>query len=158
MSWATLAANQMVSFIDAQGSGFTLKSGQSHINSPQCMTRANMNLRYNVLDPTSYLSNELVPKSAWAAPVAIPSYSCGSTLQTIGGTGSMDFVLGTTSGSVTYDWEAITNYTWYIQVTYNGVIKDSFTTDQGVWAGTRSFNYVYDGSNQSVRITYSNIS
>jgi hypothetical protein len=69
MAWADLASNQMVSYTDAQGGGFTLKSGQSSITSNQCMTKNDALAKY-VLDSaymTSYASNQLVPKSTWVA-------------------------------------------------------------------------------------------
>lgn len=69
MSWAGLASNQMVSFTDAQGGGFTLQSGQSPVTSNQCMTKNDALTKY-VLDSSymsSYASNQLVPKSTWVA-------------------------------------------------------------------------------------------
>jgi hypothetical protein len=69
MSWSGLALNQMVSFTDAQGGGFTLQSGQSSVTSNQCMTKDDALTKY-VLDSSymsSYASNELVPKSTWVA-------------------------------------------------------------------------------------------
>lgn len=67
MSWAGLASNQMVSYTDAQGGGFTLQSGQSSVTSDQCMTKNDATTKY-VLDTsylTSYASNQLIPKSVW---------------------------------------------------------------------------------------------
>jgi hypothetical protein len=61
------ASNQMVSFTQAQSLGFTLKSGQSHVTSNQCMTKTEAFSKYN-LDASamnSYASNQLVPRSAW---------------------------------------------------------------------------------------------
>ena len=61
------ASNQMVSFTQAQSLGFTLKSGQSHTTSNQCMTKSEALAKYN-LDASamsSYASNQLVPRSAW---------------------------------------------------------------------------------------------
>jgi hypothetical protein len=63
MPWNDLASNQMVSFTDAQTSGFTLKSGQSHVTSNQCMTRLDIVTKYNV-SISGYADNQLVPKSA----------------------------------------------------------------------------------------------
>ena len=67
MAWSSLAANQMVSYTDAQGGGFTLNSGQSSTTSNQCMTKSDALTKY-YLDSTlmsGYSSNQLVPKSAW---------------------------------------------------------------------------------------------
>jgi hypothetical protein len=69
MPWATLASNQMVSYTDAQGGGFTLQPGQSAVTSNQCMTKSDATTKY-VLDTsylTSYASNQLIPKSVWVA-------------------------------------------------------------------------------------------
>ena len=69
MAWSNLQSNQMVSFTDAQTSGATLKSGQSHVTSNQCMTKSEALAKYN-LDAnamSSYASNQLVPKSAWVS-------------------------------------------------------------------------------------------
>lgn len=75
MAWADLASNQMVSYTDAQTSGFALQSGQSQVTSNQCMTKNDALAKY-VLDSaymTSYASNQLVPKSTWVSGVV--SYS-----------------------------------------------------------------------------------
>jgi hypothetical protein len=72
MAWGDLASNQMVSYTDAQGGGFTLQSGQSSVTSNQCMTKAEALAKY-VLNSTSmdsYSSNQLVPKSAWVGAVS----------------------------------------------------------------------------------------
>ena len=68
MAWNDLLANQMVSFTDAQGGGFTLKSGQSSVTSNQCMTKAQVLAKYNLgsTNLNAYASNQLVPKSAVA--------------------------------------------------------------------------------------------
>lgn len=67
MAWADLASNQMVSFTDAQTSGFSLKSGQSHVTSNQCMTSSDITTKYNVVINGSYASNQLVPKIDWGS-------------------------------------------------------------------------------------------
>jgi hypothetical protein len=69
MPWNDLASNQMVSYTDAQGGGFTLQPGQSAVTSNQCMTKSDATTKY-VLDTsylTSYASNQLIPKSVWVA-------------------------------------------------------------------------------------------
>ena len=66
------ASNQMVTFTQAQSLGFALKSGQSHVTSNQCMTKADALAKYNVTI-SGYADNQLVPRSAWvSAIVATP--------------------------------------------------------------------------------------
>lgn len=71
MSWSGLASNQMVSFTDAQGGGFTLQSGQSPVTSNQCMTKNDALTKYvlNSSYMSSYANNQLVPKSQWVAGI-----------------------------------------------------------------------------------------
>lgn len=68
MPWGNLANNQMVSYTDAQGGGFTLKSGQSSVTSPQCMTKLDALTKYNLnaTNMSAYTDSQLVPKSAWS--------------------------------------------------------------------------------------------
>ena len=71
MAWGDLTNNQMVSFTDAQGGGFTLQSGQSNVTSNQCMTKSQALAKY-VLDSdsmSSYSSSQLVPKSTWVTGI-----------------------------------------------------------------------------------------
>ena len=66
MGWNDLAPNQMVSFIDIQGSNFTLKEGKSPIDTNQCITRDEVLDMYNI-NPVSvaiYSGNQLIPKSS----------------------------------------------------------------------------------------------
>lgn len=77
MAWSSLLSNQMVSYTDAQGGGFTLQSGQSNVTSNQCMTKSDALAKYN-LDAsamTAYASNQLVPKSVWVSGLAYVQYS-----------------------------------------------------------------------------------
>ena len=60
------ASNQMVTFTQAQSLGFALKSGQSHVTSNQCMTKADILAKYNVTI-SGYADNQLVPRSAWVS-------------------------------------------------------------------------------------------
>jgi hypothetical protein len=81
MSWSGLASNQMVSYTDAQGGGFSLQPGQSSVTSDQCMTKNDATTKY-VLDTsylTSYASNQLIPKSVWVAGISSYSWSFSST-------------------------------------------------------------------------------
>ena len=72
MAWNDLASNQMVSFTDAQGGGFTLNAGQVGVTSSQCMDKTAALAKYdlNSANMSAYASNQLVPKSDWvsAAP------------------------------------------------------------------------------------------
>ena len=79
MPWNDLLSNQMVSFTDAQGGGFTLNAGQSNVNSLQCMTKAEALAKYNLdaASMSSYASNQLVPKSAWVNGVIVFSIGGG---------------------------------------------------------------------------------
>jgi hypothetical protein len=72
MAWIDLANNQMVSFTDAQTSGIALKAGQSHVTSNECMTKAQIQDKYNVLTAPmdSFASNQLVEKEKWTSAVA----------------------------------------------------------------------------------------
>jgi hypothetical protein len=69
MPWIDLLNNQMVSFTDAQGGGFTLKSNQSNVNSNQCMTKLEALTKYNLVaaSMSAYQDNQLVPKITWVA-------------------------------------------------------------------------------------------
>lgn len=69
MAFSDLASNQMVTYTDAQTSGFPLKAGQSHVTSNQCMTKVNILTKYNVTI-SGYADNQLVPKSAWISSVS----------------------------------------------------------------------------------------
>ena len=62
------ASNQMVTFTEAQSLGFSLKSGQSHVTSNQCMTKADILAKYNVTI-SGYADNQLVPRGAWASVI-----------------------------------------------------------------------------------------
>jgi hypothetical protein len=72
MAWIDLANNQMVSFTDAQTSGIALNAGQSHVTSNECMTKTQIQAKYNVLTAPmdSYASNQLVEKEKWSSAVA----------------------------------------------------------------------------------------
>jgi hypothetical protein len=78
MAWNDLLANQMVSYTDAQGGGFTLNSGQIAVTSNQCMTKAQAIEMYNV-NPnnlSAYANNQLIPKSNMIANIT-QNYQCG---------------------------------------------------------------------------------
>jgi uncharacterized delta-60 repeat protein len=79
MPWNDLLSNQMVSFTDAQGGGFTLKAGQSNVNSLQCMTKAEALAKYNLVTANmdAYTNTQLVPKIAWVPSNCILSIGSG---------------------------------------------------------------------------------
>jgi hypothetical protein len=76
MAWNDLASNQMVSFTDAQGGGFTLNAGQVGVTSSQCMDKTAALAKYKLVtsNMSSYASNQLVPKSSWVALSTTPSF------------------------------------------------------------------------------------
>ena len=63
MAWSSLASNQMVSYTDAQGGGFTLQSGQSNVTSNQCMTKSQALAKYvlNALALFEFSPSDLLP-------------------------------------------------------------------------------------------------
>jgi uncharacterized protein (TIGR02145 family) len=73
MAWNDLLANQMVSFTDAQGSGFDLKSGQSEVTSDKIMTKSDILTKYDIASDNfnAYANNQLVPKNSWNADIII---------------------------------------------------------------------------------------
>ena len=79
MSWSGLANNQMVSYADAQSSGFTLNPGQTNPGTNQCMTKTDATTKYSLPNNvfSSYASNQLVPKGSWS----VYAYTFG-TLET----------------------------------------------------------------------------
>lgn len=64
MAWNDLLANQIVSYTDVQGGGFTLNSGYTSTTSNRCMTKTNALEKYNLnaTNLSAYSSNQLVPK------------------------------------------------------------------------------------------------
>jgi hypothetical protein len=69
MAWDDLLNNQMVSFTDAQTSGFPLIPGETNPGGDRNMTKSEILFRYNVNIGTTYanpyLDNQLVPKIDW---------------------------------------------------------------------------------------------
>lgn len=78
MAWGDLTNSQMVSYVEASTSPFSLVPGQSHFTTTpaanQCMTKANALGRYvlNSSYMSSYADNQLVPKSTWIPGVSYP--------------------------------------------------------------------------------------
>lgn len=67
MAWGDLGQEQMVSFADAQSSGFQLRALQTNPGTNQCMTKSEALTKYllNSGSMSSYSSNQLVPKKDW---------------------------------------------------------------------------------------------
>jgi hypothetical protein len=74
------ASNQMVTFTQAQSLGFALNAGQSSVNSNECLTKAQALAKYNLNagSMSAYASNQLVPRSVWAAGGDIVRYDLRS--------------------------------------------------------------------------------
>ena len=115
MPWNDLASNQMVSFTDAQGGGFTLQPGQSSVTSNQCMTKADATTKYVLSSAplASFASNQLVPKSAWVA---------GST------SGSMTVILSKIPSNTTGTLTVLKNGASYLTRTTTGTSTGTITT------------------------------
>ena len=96
------ASDQMVTFTQAQSLGFSLKSGQSHITSNQCMTKIEALAKYN-LDASamnSYASNQLVPRSAWVnGAFYIGQPYQGGKIAYLDGTGIHGFIVTNSYGT-----------------------------------------------------------
>jgi hypothetical protein len=110
----------MVSFTDAQTSGFALKEGQSHATSLQCMTKSEILAKYTLDIGTTYsnpyASNQLVPVVDW-----IPK-----------GTGYCPTV--SDLSSITTSYSGFGGYgTWTFSFTYIG----TQTTTATLWYRTR---------------------
>lgn len=88
MGWNELLNNQMVSFTDAQGGGFTLNAGQNNVNSNQCMTKAEALTKYslNASFMDSYTDSQLVPKILWTN-LPVTGLAWSTTKNTVGFSG-----------------------------------------------------------------------
>ena len=98
MAWNDLATNQMVSYTDAQGGGFTLNAGQSSVTSDQCMTKTDALAKYslNATNMSTYGALQLVPKSAWVNGVAGPVYTYQGPINAVAGATSVNITLPVT--------------------------------------------------------------
>ena len=75
MSWGTLLANQMVSYTDATGGGFTIKPGQTNPGTLQCMTKAqafDMYYLQTTSNTNAVASNQLMRKDYWLSGTVLP--------------------------------------------------------------------------------------
>ena len=136
MSWSGLASNEMVTFTNAQGGGFTLNSGQSSVTSNECMTKSQALTKYN-LDASAmsaYANNQLVPKSVWVSGVTSYSYevrlgnsnaeACSAFTETVYSDSSIfaeGIVIYTTSDLTT----VVTGYTRVVDEAFNPYILDN---------------------------------
>lgn len=147
MAWSSLASNQMVSYTDAQGGGFTLQPGQSAVTSNQCMTKADALAKY-VLDSSymsSYASNQLVPKSTWVSGRSIswsttPSRSYFSTTTN---SGSLVTTLTVTGSSYTIRARSQ-------KISGTSVFSSILVAGIGTSSVTASSNGTFYGSNLTV--------
>lgn len=168
MAWIDLADNQIPTYTDLSTSGLTLKSGQSHVSSTQCPTKAQLNAKYS-LSPsllTSYADNQLVPKSNLASAgsaryiryvsnsIRVFSYviTSGSQSQTffIGGEFCGDFnkigsanTITTTSITVTIQMgvsssAAPDTYNWTFRILDNATKTTVFYSNSGTATATTS--------------------
>jgi hypothetical protein len=160
MSWSGLASNQMVSYTDAQGGGFTLQSGQSPVTSNQCMTKNDALTKY-VLDSSymsGYTNDQLVPKSIWVNGASItwstfPTKSFFSTTTNSGSFGTTLTVVGKSyaiqaraqkiSGTSVLSQIIITGIgTSLITASSNGTFLGStLTVPPGTYSCTFSWNF-----------------
>lgn len=75
MAWSSLANNQMVSYLDAQTSGFTIKPGQTNPGTNKCMTKDEAFAMYYLTataNTNALASNQLIQKSFWTAATLLP--------------------------------------------------------------------------------------
>lgn len=86
MPWNDLTSNQLVSYTDAQGGGFTLKAGQSNVTSNQLMSKQEAIAKYNLVESnlSGYTNSQLVQKSVLVA-AAIPNIIAGGYFTTYRG-------------------------------------------------------------------------
>lgn len=64
-TWSSLQSNQIPTWTNYQSSGLSLKSGQSHVTSNYCPTKAEILAKYEIDDSvlTLFSNNQLVPKA-----------------------------------------------------------------------------------------------
>ena len=86
MPWNDLTSNQLVSYTDAQGGGFTLKAGQSNVTSNQLMSKQEAIAKYNLNESnlSGYTNSQLVQKSVLVA-ATIPNIIVGGSFSTYRG-------------------------------------------------------------------------
>ena len=75
MAWGDLLGNQMVSYTDATGGGFTIKPGKTNPGTPQCMTKAqafDMYYLQTTSNTNTVASNQLMRKDYWTAATLLP--------------------------------------------------------------------------------------
>lgn len=114
MAWSDLESTQLVNYTDATTSGFTLVSGQSHVTSSECVTKAGALAKY-VLDAaemTSYQNDELVPKSVWVSGNTCPVPVLDGVTLISGGTVRLNYSVPANCNSLTLSYSSDqTNWT-----------------------------------------------
>jgi len=133
--------NQMVTFTQAQSLGFSLNSGQSNVDSIECMTKDQALAKYN-LDASAmsaYVSNQLVPRSVWIA--GISNSISFSNLVSSGSNGSWSGTVTITGATATFKAFA---------TSYSG---GTLSTNITVGGNSRSVSRTGSGSNYSTTFT-----
>jgi hypothetical protein len=143
MAWSNVAANQMVSFTDAQTGGFTLKSGQSSVTSNQCMTKNDAFTKYNLTataNTNSLASNQLMRKDYWVAAVVksvtFSSWYSRTVSNNYDATGGLVTIVG---ASATFRAQAIVTQTGgdtTTNITINGTTRVAIRTTVGTTNST----------------------
>ncbi len=143
MAWSSLASNQMVSYTEAQGGGFTLQSGQSHVTSNECMTKSEAFAKYilNATTASGFDNNELLAKSGWASGVVGNSFSFG----TVDSGSSAGACSGPNTGRTLYSSSSTLSVGTHLYT--DSLLTNSFIPGDG----TQSY-YLHSGSN-SYRVT-----
>jgi hypothetical protein len=85
MAWSDVGQEQMVSFADAQSSGFQLRALQTNPGTNQCMSKTEALTRYLLSSGSmaSYSSNQLVPKKDWSAGLTEFGNGFNNTVYTV---------------------------------------------------------------------------
>jgi hypothetical protein len=130
------ASNQMVTFTQAQSLGFALNAGQSSVNSNEYLTKAQALAKYNLNAGamSAYASNQLVPRSVWAAGGDIVRYDLRS--HPCGGFNPIEG-----SNGIMYD----DNYNVFTGELYYFIRPSSDIFNSYEWGGNSYVNGLYQG-------------
>ncbi len=158
MAWGDLASNQMVSYTDAQGGGFSLQPGQSQVTSNQCMTKNDALAKYvlNTTSMASYATNELVPKSSWVTAVlVIPNVLVGGYFTTYQGVSRTGLSLLNTDATAppSFNPPAYTNGVTNIGYQSTGKIVFGGGTFSGAILRRLNADWTADGTFSAVGVT-----
>lgn len=120
MAWNDLTDTQMVSYADAQTSGFPLKSGQTNPGTNQCMTKSDALTKYviNASSMSSYANSQLVPKSLWK-PVSYAFKVAGLTSTN-------------NTGACAIPFDPILDFTLYSSQSIPSISSEPLYTDPGL--------------------------